>query len=60
MGSVYFEKFVEMSKITEEEDLEIMLKRRPGGLICRLEPDNTQLILQFPRSAQLMRNAGWF
>ena len=35
-------------------------KRRPGGLIYRLEPDNTQWILQFPRSAQLMRNVGWF
>ena len=36
------------------------MKRRPGGLICRLKPDNTQWILQFPRSSQLMRNAGWF
>ena len=43
-----------------EEDAEIMVKRRPGGLICRLEPGNTQWILQFPRLAQLMRNAGWF
>ena len=55
MGSVYFEKFVEMSKITEEEDSEIVVKRRPGDLICILEPDNTQWILQFPRLAQLMK-----
>ena len=49
-----------MSKATIEEDSDIVVKRRPGGLICRLEPDNTQWILQFPRSAQLMRDAGWF
>ena len=49
-----------MAKVAMEEDAEIMVKRRPGGLICRLEPDNTQWIMQFPRSAQLMRNAGWF
>ena len=49
-----------MPKVTIEEDSEIVAKRRPGGLICRLEPDNTQWILQFPRSSQLMRNAGWF
>ena len=49
-----------MSKITEEEDSEIMVKRRPRGLICRLEPNYIEWILQFPRSAQLMKNAGWF
>ena len=49
-----------MQKVTMEEDLEIVVKRRSGGLICRLEPDNTQWILQFPRSSQLMRNTGWF
>ena len=49
-----------MLKVTMEEDSEIVVKRRPGGLICRLEPDNTQWILQFPRSSQLMRNVGWF
>ena len=43
-----------------EEDADILVKRRPGGLFCRLEPDNTQWIMQFPRSAQLMRNVGWF
>ena len=49
-----------MLKVTMEEDSEIVVKIRPGGLICRLEPDNTQWILQFPRSSQLMRNVGWF
>ena len=49
-----------MPKVAIEEDAYILVKRRPGGLICRLEPDNTQWILQFPRSSQLMRNAGWF
>ena len=43
-----------------EEDSEIVVKRRSGSLICRLEPDNTQWILQFPRSSQLMKNDGWF
>ena len=37
-----------------------MLKKKLGGLICRLEPDNIQWIIQFPRSAQLMRDVGWF
>ena len=49
-----------MPKVTIEEDSDIVVKIRPGGLICRLEPDKTQWILQFPRSSQLMRNAGWF
>ena len=49
-----------MPRVTMEEDSEIVVKRRPAGLICRLEPDNTQCILQFPRSAQLMKNARWF
>ena len=48
-----------MPKIIEEEDSE-SVKRRLGGLICRLEPDNTEWILQFPRSSQLMKNVGWF
>ena len=60
MGSVYFEKFVEMPKITEEEDSKIVVKRKLGGLICRLEPNNIEWILKFPRSAQLMKNTGWF
>ena len=41
-------------------NVDSMMKRKPGGLICRLEPDNTQWIMQFPRLAQLMRNASWF
>ena len=49
-----------MLKVAMEEDADILVKRRPRGLICRLEPDNTQWIMQFLRLAQLMRNAGWF
>ena len=49
-----------MSKIAEEEDPEVVVKRNPGGLICRLEPNNTEWIMKFPRSAQLMKKAGWF
>ena len=49
-----------MPNITEEEDSEIMMKRKLEGLICRLEPNNTEWILKFPRSSQLMKNAGWF
>ena len=37
-----------------------MVKRKPGGLICRLEPNNTEWIMKFPRSAKLMKKAGWF
>ena len=49
-----------MPKVAMEEDADILVKRRPGALICRLEPDNTQWIMQFSRSTQLMRNVGWF
>ena len=49
-----------MPNIIEEEDSEIVVKRKPGGLICRMEPNNTEWILKFPRSAQLMKNVGWF
>ena len=49
-----------MSKITEEEDSEIVVRRKLGGLICRLEPNNTEWILKFPSLAQLMKNVGWF
>ena len=49
-----------MPKVVMEEDADILVKRRLGGLICRMEQDNTQWIMQFPRSAQLMRNVGWF
>ena len=37
-----------------------MVKKNPGGLIWRLKLDNIQWIMQFPRSTQLMRYAGWF
>ena len=30
-----------MSKTAEEEDPEVMVKTKPGGFICRLEPNNT-------------------
>ena len=43
-----------------DESSHSMVKKKLGGLICRLEPDNIQWIMQFPRSAQLMRDAGWF
>ena len=49
-----------MSKTTEEQHLEVMVKRKPGGFICRLEPNNTNWIMKFPRSAKLMKKAGWF
>ena len=49
-----------MSKTTEEEDPEVMVKRKPGGFICRLEPNNTDWIMKFPRSAKLMKRARWF
>ena len=37
-----------------------MVKKNLGGLICKLEPDNIQWIIQFPRSMQKMRDVGWF
>ena len=49
-----------MSKTAEEEDPEVVVKRKPGGLICRLEPNNTEWIMKFPRSAKLMKKVGWF
>ena len=49
-----------MSKTTEEEDLEAVVRTKPGGLICRLEPNKTEWIMKFPRSAQLMKKARWF
>ena len=53
-------EIIEMPRVTMDENSNSMMKRRPRGLCCRLELDNTQWIMQFPRSAQLMRNAGWF
>ena len=49
-----------MSKTTEEENSEIVVRRKPGGLICILEPNNTEWIMKFPRLAQLMKNVRWF
>ena len=34
-----------------DENADSMMKRKPRGLICRLEPDNTQWIMKFPISA---------
>ena len=49
-----------MSKTTEKEDPEVMVKRKPGGLICRLDPNNTEWIMKFLRLAKLMKKVGWF
>ena len=49
-----------MSKVVDEEEPEVIVKRKPGGFICRLEPNNTDWIMKFPRSAKLMKKAGWF
>ena len=49
-----------MSKATDEEEPEVVVKRNPGGFICRLEPNNTDWIKQFPRSSKLMQKSGWF
>ena len=49
-----------MSKEIEEEEPEVVVKKRAGGFICRLEPINTYWIKQFPRSAKLIQRSGWF
>ena len=49
-----------MSKALDEEEPEVIVKRNPGGFICRIEPSNTDGIKQFPRSAKLMQKSGWF
>ena len=49
-----------MSKELDEEEPEVIVKRNPGGFICRLEPNNTDWIKQFPRSSKLMQKSGWF
>ena len=49
-----------MSKEIKEDEPELLVKKRPGGLICRLEPSNTEWIKQFPRSARLIQRSGWF
>ena len=49
-----------MSKEIEEEEPELVVNKRPGGFICRLEPSNTEWIKQFPRSTRLIQRSGWF
>ena len=49
-----------MSKGSGEEEPEVIVKRKPAGFICRLEPSNTHWIKQFPRSSKLMQKSGWF
>ena len=49
-----------MSKALDEKEPEVIVKRNPGGFICRIEPSNTDGIKQFPRSAKLMQKSGWF
>ena len=49
-----------MSKIAEGEDPEVVVRRKPGGLLCKLEPYNTEWIMKFPRSSQLMKNSRWY
>ena len=49
-----------MSKEIKEEEPELVVKKRPGGFICRLEPSNIEWIKQFPRSARLIQRSGWF
>ena len=34
--------------------------KRPGGFLCKIEPDNLQWVHEYPRSAKMMRDAGWF
>jgi len=49
-----------MSREIEDDEPELIEKKRAGGFICRLEPSNTQWIKQFPRSAKLIQRSGWF
>ena len=49
-----------MSKALDKDEPEVVVKRKPGGFICRLEPNNTDWIKQFPRSAKLIQRSGWF
>ena len=49
-----------MSKAAYEEEPEVIVKRKPGGFICRLEPNNIDSIKQFPRFSKLMQKSGWF
>ena len=49
-----------MSKAVDNEELEVIVKRKPGGFISRLEPNNVYWIMKFPRSSKLMKKSGWF
>ena len=49
-----------MSKATNEEEPKVIMKRNPGGFICRLEPNNTDWIMKFPKFAKIMKKAGRF
>ena len=49
-----------MANEIEEEDPEMVEKKRTSGFICRLEPIDTQWIKQFPRSAKLIQKSRWF
>ena len=51
---------LQMSKVIEEEEPEVVVKKNPGGFICRLEPINTDWIKQFPRSTKLIQRSRWF
>ena len=53
-------EIIKMRRVNMEQNLDSMVNKKIGGLICRLELDNTQWIMQFLTSAQLMRNVGWF
>ena len=35
-------------------------KKKPGGFLYRLEPDNLQWVHEFPRSTKMMCDARWF
>ena len=32
----------------------------PGGFLCRIEPNNLQWVHEYPRSAKMMEDVGWF
>ena len=49
-----------MLKAVDEEEPEVIMKRNPGGFICRLEPNSTDWIMRFPRHAKLIQKSGWF
>ena len=34
-----------MSKAADEEEPEVIVKRKPGGFICRLEPVGTRTLM---------------